>query len=344
MPEALTIDPLADPAWLEFIEQGENAEIFHHPRWLGLLREQYGYEVEARCIANGGGIESGIPIARIESRLTGRRLVSLPFSDVCLPVTARGTGTASATALGVALAEHCKRSGLELTVHGPMPDVQGTAVADGFFRHLLALGPDPEAVARGYAKSHPRGARKARREGLRGELRTDPEAIEAFYGLHLRTRRRLGVPTQPKRFVRRFQGLFDAGLGFIWLILDDGRPVAAAVFLAFRDTLTYKYGAADEAALAKRPNNLLFSEVIEWACQNGFRTLDFGRTDADNQGLRAFKRGWGAEEAELPYTHFTDRGLSSGPGLVDRLATTTIKHTPPVVGRLAGAALYRHYA
>jgi hypothetical protein len=152
------------------------------------------------------------------------------------------------------------------------------------------------------------------------------------------------VPTQPKRFIRRFQSLFDAGLGFVWLVLDEDRPVAAAVFLAFAGTLTYKYGAADAAALGKRPNNLLFSEVIEWGCANGFRTLDFGRTDADNEGLRSFKRGWGAGEIALPYTHFTDRRLSPGPGLIDRAAAATIKHTPALVGRVAGAALYRHYA
>src|SRR5262245_21473214 len=122
MPEPCLIDPLADPAWIEFIESGENAEVFHHPRWLELLRAQYGYEFQARCIGNGRGLETGIPIARVESRLTGRRLVSLPFSDICPPVSSPEARPGSLDALGAALAEECERTGLDLTVHGPLPD------------------------------------------------------------------------------------------------------------------------------------------------------------------------------------------------------------------------------
>ncbi len=102
---------------------------------------------------------------------------------------------------------------------------------------------------------------------------------------------------------------------------DGGRPVAAAVFLRGRDHLTYKYGASDRAALAMRPNNLLFPEVIRWACEAGCRELDFGRTDLDNDGLREFKRGWGADESPLHYTYAgiaapsgESRAAAPGPG------------------------------
>ncbi len=344
MPETHLIDPIADPAWLDFVDGGTNGEIFHHPQWLELLQAQYGYQFQACCIGNGGGIEVGIPIARIESRLTGRRLVSLPFSDICSPILSSNAGPNALDALGLALAEECERTGLDLTVHGPLSGAPDTVVQDAYFRHLLTLASDSDGVRRGYSKSHARGIKKARREGLTGARLTDSAALDAFYSLHVKTRRRLGVPTQPKRFIRRFEKLFDAGLGFVWLILDEGSPIAAAVFLAYGGTLTYKYGAADAAKLGKRPNNLLFSEVIDWGCAHGFQALDFGRTDALNEGLRSFKRGWGAREIGLPYTYFTDRAPSSGPGLMDRVVASTIKRTPSLVGRAAGAALYRHYA
>jgi lipid II:glycine glycyltransferase (peptidoglycan interpeptide bridge formation enzyme) len=159
----------------------------------------------------------------------------------------------------------------------------------------------------------------------------------------MRTRRKLGVPTQPKRFIRRFGELFEAGLGFVQLVLDGDRPVAAAVFLVFNGTAVYKYGASDERALGKRPNNLLFSEAIRWACESGLRTLDFGRTDADNEGLRAFKRSWGAHEEELAYTYFADREPPAGPQLRDRVLAGALKRSPAGVSRLVGEALYRHF-
>jgi CelD/BcsL family acetyltransferase involved in cellulose biosynthesis len=341
---ATAIEPISDPAWLGLLQRSPSATIFHHPRWLELLRSQYGYEPHGCCIEEGGEIVAGIPIALIESRLTGRRLVSLPFSDVCPPVLAGGANADAIDALGDALGDERRRAGLDLTVHESLPNAAGAFIQPRFVRHLLTLVPDPAEVESNYSKSQvKRGIKKARREGLRAERRTDVAALDAFYALHMRTRRKLGVPTQPKRFIRGFEPLFAEGLGFVELILDEDRPIAAAVFLTYNGSVTYKYGASDERALGKRPNNLLFSEVIRWGCESGFGTLDFGRTDIDNQGLRAFKRSWGAEEVELSYTFFTDREPSLKPGLRDRAMGLAIRHSPPGFSRLVGEALYRHF-
>jgi len=342
--KARPLDPISDPAWLALLEKSPSATIFHHPRWLELLRSQYGYSIHAPCVEQDGEIAAGIPIARIESRLTGRRLVSLPFSDICPPVLAPDASSTALDALAAALRDERKRSGLEIAVHAALPADGDAFVQPRFFRHLLQLADDPSEVESRYSKSQvKRGIKKALREGLRAERRTDAAALDAFYSLHMRTRKKLGVPTQPKRFIRRFEGLFGAGLGFVELVLDGERPIAAAVFLTYAGTVTYKYGASDASQLGKRPNNLLFSEAIRWACESGFQTLDFGRTDADNEGLRAFKRSWGADEHELSYTYFADREPTAEPQLRDRLMSATIRHSPAGFGRLVGEALYRHF-
>lgn len=343
MAEPRLIDPIADPDWLAFVEGSPQAEIFHHPRWLELLRAQYGYRIQACCLANGNGIEAGIPVARIESRLTGRRLVSLPFSDVCSPAIGAGAGAGALDELGRALAEEARSSKLGLTVHAPLPGAPEAIVQPRFVRHLLELGADPSEIEASYAKQIKRGIKKAEREGLRVERHGDRSALDAFYALHLETRRRLGVPTQPKGFIRRFEELFDADLGFVALVLDDSEPIAAAVFLTHNGTATYKYGASDAGKLGKRPNNLLFAEMIRWACEAGFHTLDFGRTDLDNEGLRSFKRSWGAREESLSYTYLGEGEPSLEPTLRDRVMSATIRRSPAAVGRLAGAALYRHF-
>jgi CelD/BcsL family acetyltransferase involved in cellulose biosynthesis len=341
--ETCMVDPIADPEWLTFLERSPAATVFHHPHWLELLRSQYGYELQACCVRDGGGsIGAGIPIARIESHLTGRRLVSLPFSDVCLPAFAPDTDPTALVALGEAMAEQCRHTGLGLTVHAPVPYAPGAHGQRRFVRHLLPLTEDPAEVERYYSKSSARNIRKARREGLRVECSTDSPALDAFYSLHLQTRRRLGVPTQPKRFIRRFEQLFDAGLGFVGTVFDGTQPIAAGVFLTYNGTVTYKYGASAGGALGKRPNNLLFAEVIRRGCEEGFRRFDFGRTEIENEGLRAFKRSWGATEVDLPYTYLAELEPSP-PGLRDRVVSTTIRRSPTAVGRLAGEALYRHY-
>lgn len=332
------IDPIADPAWLAFVESSPGATIFHHPAWLELLRRQYGYEMQAICVEGANGIEAGIPIARISSPLTGRRLVALPFSDACPPLAA---DAGSLEGLSAALAEESAGSGLRLTVRAP---VSGAAVCDRFVTHLLPLSGDPAEVESSFAKSQARATRKAGREGLEGERRTDSVALDDFYRLHLGTRRRLGVPTQPRRFIRRFGELFEKGLGFVWLVRDEGRPIAAAVFLTHGGTVIYKYGASDLAGLKKRPNNLLFLEAIRWSCEAGFDVLDFGRTEIENEGLRTFKRSFGATEVDLVYSHFGGSETEPESGsMADRVLGTTIRRSPPFVGRIIGEALYKHY-
>jgi lipid II:glycine glycyltransferase (peptidoglycan interpeptide bridge formation enzyme) len=174
------------------------------------------------------------------------------------------------------------------------------------------------------------------------QRRTDQAGLERFYRLHLQTRRQQGVPTQPRRFILRFAELFQAGLGFVLLASQGGRDAAGAVFLAAGGTLTYKYGASDRRLLSVRPNNLLFMEAIRWGCENGQQVLDFGRTDLENEGLRAFKRGWGAQESPLRYTLFSRRPTVPGPSRTDVVLRPIIKRAPAVVGRLIGEALYRH--
>lgn len=336
------IDPFLDPGYAELVATGQGAEIFHDLLWLKLLRDEYGYEIGACAVRRDEKIEAAIPFAKIKSRLTGNRLVALPFSDHCPPVLAADAELEALGMLGDTLAAHAEESRLDLTVHAALPSVPAGHVKERFVRHLLTLPTDPDEAERNTSKNFRQAARKAGRAGLVVEKRTDAEGLDIFYRLHLETRRRLGVPTQPKSFIDRFAGLFDAGRGGVWMVLDEGEPIAAAVYLTHGSLVTYKYGASSADGLAKRPNNLLMLTVIREHAERGFKTFDFGRTDLDNEGLRHFKRSLGAEEVPLAYTYLTEPAPLGEPSLKERVMATTIRRSPAVVGRLAGQMLYRH--
>jgi len=330
------LDPRTDERWAEFVGRADGATMFHHPAWLDLLGRSYRYDFAASCLVDGAGrVVAGLPWGRIESRLTGRRLVALPFSDACPPLVDGATGDELASAVE----EHRRETRLGLEVRWEV-EALGTTVQQ-YWRHTLALEPDADAVAKRAKSSIRRGISKARKEGLAFERRTDAAALDAFYRLHLRTRRHQGVPTQPKRFVDGLGSLFERGHGFVALVRDGDRPIAAAVFLQLHDHLIYKYGASDRSELARRPNNLLFAEVIRWACESGISELDFGRTDLEQEGLKQFKRGWGAEELPLHHTYAGTDPPSEAGSRAQRLLVPVIRHSPPSVGRLFGA-LYRH--
>ena len=119
------VDPLADPAWSELLDRAPGATIFHHPGWLRLLRDQYGYSISAWCLPGGDGrLAGGLPVALVRGRITGPRLVSLPFSDACPPLHDPVAGLEPG-ALAVAVAEERDRSGLALEVRSELAGAPG---------------------------------------------------------------------------------------------------------------------------------------------------------------------------------------------------------------------------
>jgi CelD/BcsL family acetyltransferase involved in cellulose biosynthesis len=331
------LDPLTDARWADFVARAPGAGPFHHPAWLEIIQTHYGWPVRACCLlGDDGAVLAGLPVALVSSRLTGRRLVALPFSDACAPLAPEGKEDELARALDA----YRRRTGLPLFVHGSVP---GGSVTARYHAHRLTLDGGHAEVQELYAKPQVmRGVRRAQREGLVAERRTDAEALAVFYRLHAATRRRLGAPTQPRRFILRFADLFDRGLGFVVLVRDAGRAVAGAVFLTWNGTLVYKYGASDAHALPKRPNNLVIHEAIRLAHEDGMRVVDFGRTDLGHESLRSFKLGFGAEESELSYTCLADRPPAPGGRDLHALAAPVLRRCPPLVSRLVGELLYRH--
>jgi CelD/BcsL family acetyltransferase involved in cellulose biosynthesis len=335
------IDPIHDPRWAALIERSA-ACIFHHPAWLALLARIYRYPVVACVVLDADGeLAAGVPLALVGGRVNRARLVALPFSDATAPL-ARCDLPSEFRRLGVALDQLRRVNGLDLELRDELLDGRTREPLVTYRRHVLSVAAGYDEVVRGMKPQVARGERRARREGLRAEFRRDAAALSEFYALHVRTRRRQGVPTQPKRFIMGFEELFQAGLGYVLLVRDGRTTAAAAVFLSYGGTLIYKYGASDHAALPKRPNNLLFMEAIRWACENGIDRLDFGRTDEHHDSLSSFKRSFGAEESTLAYTLLSDSPRHA-PGHGGGAAASVIRHSPPLVGRVAGELLYRDF-
>ena len=342
--------PSDDPAWAAFVESHPEALPFHHPRWVSVIAGTYGFEASVSVLrGDDGSIVAGAPVVRVRRPLGARRLVSLPFTDYCPPLLAPGVEMDS---MLDALDAHRREAGAEhVEVRADLPGAADREPAG--YRHVLALDADYDRVFAGFHPSQvKRNIRRAHGSGMEIKVSTpDDDLVDAFYRLHVETRRRLGVPVQPRRFfefIRRH--MIGPGVGWVVASTVDGRPVAAALFLASTGTVVYKYGASDSDSWQLRPNHRIFEHAIRDACEAGYRWFDFGRTDADADGLRAFKASWGAAETPLSYSHIgpvlpSRGGVAAGtPGRAARLLGAAIRRSPPWVCRAAGELLYRYAA
>jgi hypothetical protein len=81
------LNPLHDPRWETFVRSHPRASVFHSTNWLKALQIAYGYDpaVVTTC-PQQAALTNGLVFCRVKSWLTGRRMVSLPFSDHCEPL------------------------------------------------------------------------------------------------------------------------------------------------------------------------------------------------------------------------------------------------------------------
>lgn len=325
--------PLDDPRWAGFVAAAPEAGPFHHPAWASFVADTYGFRAFALALVRGGEIAAGFPVVEVR-----RRLVSLPFTDECAPLASDPDACAQ---LGLALALAPRR----MELRGPLP-AAGVQAWDAAVKHALELRRDPGEVRASFDRSRvERNIRRAERESLTvRRATTAADLTETFYRLHLATRRRQGVPVQPRRFFALFwERLVEPGLAHLLIVDADGEPAAAAVFLSFNGTVVYKFGASDPRFLSRRPNHLLFWQAIREACEAGQRRFDFGRTDFENEGLRAFKSGWGTREEPLVYSA-VGANASAGPRAPARAIGAVIRRSPLWVCRALGEAFYRYAA
>lgn len=339
---------LSDPEWRAFIDRHPEALPFHLPAWAKMVADCYHLPAFVIAVRDASGaISAGIPLIQTRVPLRPTRLVALPFTDLCPPLAA---SDAEGIRLVAALDATRRASGAQrVEVRGPLPTA--AVFEDAGYRHVLRLDADPAAVfARFHRSQVQRNVRKAEANELTLRIGTrDRDLLVDFYALHLATRRRLGVPIQPRRFFWLLrERILRSGMGWVVSVESAGRPIAAALFLASKGTVVYKYGASDADAWHLRPNHLLFWNAIRAACEAGHQHFDFGRTDADADGLRAFKQSWGAEEHRLLYHVVGDAApmpsSPAPPGVARRLMGGVIRRSPAWICRWSGELLYRFVA
>jgi len=268
--------------------------------------------------------------------------VALPFTDRCPPLLKPSIDRDVFTgALEHARRIHVRALDVRAPLAGAYP--HGDAVF-----HRTKLERDPDTLfARFHRSQVQRNVRRAEREAVavrRAETRTD--LTRSFYRLQVETRRRLGVPVQPRRFFETLWARFlEPGLGFLLLAYAGTEPVAGCVFLLGSNTVTYKYGASDSAFWRLRPNHLVFWTAMRSACEQGYRWFDFGRSDPSDRGLRDFKAGWAAEEEPLFYSILADRApRKPGSGRALAGGRSVLRRSPAWVCRASGELLYRYAA
>jgi CelD/BcsL family acetyltransferase involved in cellulose biosynthesis len=344
------IDPLQDPRWDDLVGKHSRASVFHSSAWLQALSRTYGYTPVAFTTSpSGQSLDNGILFCRVESWLTGRRLVSLPFSDHCEPLV---DTEEDLKAFSEILGHEVRRERWRYLELRPLsrfsftPALHQTTLPYSF--HCLDLSPDLATLFGNLHKSSiQRKIRRAEREGLKYFEGSSEVLLDHFCRLFAMTRKRHRLPPPPRKWFANLMECFGQELKIRVAFMGE-QLVAAMITIRHKSTMYYKYGCSDARYHNLGSMPFLYWKAIEDAKHLNCRLFDLGRTDEDQPSLITFKSRWGATRSTLTYsryragsepTHALDLNSSRWKSSA---AKYVLGHLPQGLLSMTGRVLYRH--
>ena len=345
----LQVNPLTHKGWDDFVLAHPSGNVFHSSGWLKSLQATYGYTPVAMTTSPcTDRLDSAVVLCDIRGWLTGRRLVSLPFSDHCDVLAGSPEHTEHLLReLEHHVADEHRWRYVEVRPQAVTPgnDLSSSAwqPSETFCFHVLSLENSAEEIFRKLHKtSMQQTILRAQREDLQYEEGRSEALLQKFYSLLVRTRRRQGLPPQPLNWFRNLASCLGECFT-IRIASKDLRPMAGIVTLQFKDTMTYKYGCSDERFNRLGGTPFLLWKAIEQAKALDMKSFDLGRTAMDNQGLITFKDRMGAVRTTMTYLRHSSRPAKTAakPSWTAALTKDLFSRMPDTALIAVGRLLYK---
>lgn len=336
------INPLTFVGWDELILAQPKGTFFHSSHWARVISNTYGYKPLYFTVRDGSDLLATVPLMEIDSFLTGKRGVSLPFTDFCEPIL---SDIVRADRIWDTIRVYGEKAGWKyVDIRGGDGVNESASPSSWCYEHVLNLSPDVQYVRDNFSDSHKRNIRKAQKVGVEVTLCGSLESVEDFYRLNLITRKRHGLPSQPFSFFRNIhQHIIKKKHGLLLVAQHQGKVIAGALCIQFGNKAMYKYAASDRRYQHLRPNNLILWKAIEYYCRQGYDSFNLGKTEQKHKGLKQFKSGWGATEKTVDYYRysFIKKNYSQIANMTDGWHTSLLKIMPIPIIKILGSVLYK---
>jgi len=273
-----------------------------------------------------------LPLVHIEHWLFGNSLVSMPFCDAGGVLATDGRVERMLVEHGLRIADAQHVPMLELRQYQPLAcmDDHGfsgeaspygqrevravpgwrvsTTAAGNKVRMLLALPESPDALMQSFKAKLRSQIRKPTKDGLIVKI-GGVDLLDDFYDVFAANMRDLGSPVHSKRFILQILLSFP-GKANIFVVYGKSVPMACSLTLGFNGMLSNPWASSLRRYGQFAPNMLLYWAMLEYACRQGYRTFDFGRSAVD-EGTYRFKEQWGAKPAPLYWYKFARNSRAS---------------------------------
>lgn len=327
--------------WNRYVSANPSTSIYHRAEWRALIENTFGHESFYFFARGSDGTIAGIlPLIRLNSRLFGDFLVSMPYFNYGGAVADNPSIEQQLMEAAGDLAGKLGVSHIEYRDNVPR---HGLPVRSEKVNMVLPLPGDPEELWQGFTAKLRAQIKRPQREPV-SILCGGEEYLDDFYAVFARNMRDLGTPVYAKEFFRNILGTFPDTSSMVVLRME-GRPVAAGFLIGHRDTLEIPWASTIKDVNHLSMNMLLYWEILKLAISRKYRFFDFGRSSRDSGTFR-FKKQWGA----LPRQTYWHYWLNSGEKLPAlnpdnpkyALAINIWRRLPLPVTRLLGPSIVKY--
>jgi serine/alanine adding enzyme len=170
------------------------------------------------------------------------------------------------------------------------------------------------------------------------------ELIDPFYRVFAVNMRDLGSPVHSRKLFREIGHEFPKNVKICVVQYQDS-PVAAGLVFCHQDTLEIPWASSLKDLNRFSPNMLLYWSLIEYGCDQGFKSFDFGRSTPD-EGTYRFKEQWGARPVPLYWHTLASNGQAQESNRPDKSKYEKLIHywkrLPLPVAEILGPLIRKH--
>ncbi|GHP01147.1 hypothetical protein KSF_111940 [Reticulibacter mediterranei] len=269
------------------------SSIYHHPAWLGVLEEAYGYKpLHLGCEDATGALCGVLPLFSRWGLRTGR---------LCFSTTPEAAPLANdeqvQTMLIQAAIERSQKeqaTTFQFLSRSTIFDerVNGVVGVPDEETYELVLHEQPDQLH--FDEKIRRAIKKATWSGVQIRSGETMHDLRAWYALYLQTTHRLVILPQPYRvFELSWQRLQPQEVLQLLLAeqVEAGHRglLAGFLFLQWKQTITYLMAGRQWEDQTLRPNDLLHWHAIQNTCEQGLRSTTLERSTRETRGLLSTK-------------------------------------------------------
>ena len=332
--------------WDAFVAASPEATLSHTSGWREVIANAYGHQTFYLTARHDEKISGILPLVHIKSCLFGNSLVSMPFQDYGGIVAKNQEAFQLLLDQAYKLKKDHAARFVELRYREEPPAfaLSGGVVYADKSTLILDISQGAENLWKSFSPKVRNQVRKAQKSGLSVQI-GGPELLGEFYSPFAVNMRDLGSPVHHPKFFTEIFRVFGDDVR-LSLIREGKKTVGGLVVFFHKNTAIVPWASCYRGYFSKCPNNLLYWETMQYACERGCSQFDFGRS-SPNSGTYLFKKQWGAVPFPLHWRIYGAGGVDSSAAhpatesRVLRIASAVWKHIPIGIANVIGPRIRR---